>query len=270
MPIIEKRKNEEMFPRMGNHEDLFERLAEYIDVFDKTWKEKIKPASKEQIEKLRNVSQLKKYAKDFPKPYLVFLETMGVDDGGLLSRYLNGKSNIEDIIDVYREYELYEPEIMETPYLAIFDEDMDRQLHVDLSKKDLDNTFAIEKDGDIMFESFEKALFQAACRHFENIKYRVDFSTSKNRMEEAKEKYQIEEVFEEVEKIGEKYQLKKAWFSDSRYDIMLGEKLSIGVRKSQIGGGGGFVTGEEAEIVEQVANEVMELMGGRIYKSNLP
>lgn len=270
MPIIEKRKNEEMFPRMGGTEDLFERLAEYIDVFDKTWKERIKPASKEQIEKLRNVSQLKKYAKDFPKPYLVFLETMGVDDGGLLSKYLNGDANIEIIIDVYREYEIYEPEIMETPYLAIFDEDMDRQLHVDLSKKDLDNTFAIEKDGDIMFESFEKLLFKAACQQFEKFKYRVAFSASKNSVGEAMEKYQIKELFEEVEKIGEKNALKKAWFSDSRYDIMLGEKLSIGVRKSKIGGGGGFVTGEEAEMVEQVANEVMKIMGADIDKSNLP
>lgn len=124
---------------MGNDNNIFERLAEYIDVFDLTWKERIKPASQEQIEELRNVTQLKKYAADFPKPYLIFLETMGMNDGELLSEYLLGTANIEQMIHLYYDNQKYTPEVFDTPYLTFFDQETGVEYSFDLLQKDYFN-----------------------------------------------------------------------------------------------------------------------------------
>lgn len=271
MPTIENRKDGEMFPRMGNDNDIFERLAEYIDAFDQTWKENIKPASKEQIEELRNVSQLKKYADDFPKSYLIFLETMGVDDGGLLSKYLIGRANIKVIIDLYREFQLCDPEVFETPYFAFFKNNMSVEYSLVLSGKHLGsilNTDSGEAFGKTS-ESFEKLLFQAAFQQFENFGYRIFISASEYGLEKAKEKHQIEEIFEEIERIGEKHQLKKAWFSDTINDVMLGTKLSFRVKEIEGEGATAMVTGDSAEIVEQVANEIADIIGAVVNRKEL-
>lgn len=274
MPMIENRKDGEMFPRMGNDNDMFERLSEYIDAFDKTWKERIKPASKEQIERLKNESQLKKYVDDFPKSYLTFLESMGVEDGGLLSDYLIGTVNIDVMIDVYKEYQQFDQEIYETPYLSFFLYSTGGEVSIDLSGKPIGNIFVTEAGevANMISESFEKLLFQAAFQQFESFKYWVGFSASQNDLYNALKKQKMEDrenVFEEIEKIGEKNNLKKAWFSDMIYNIMLGTNLSFVVKKSFAGGVAGFVTGEETKAVEQIANEIVNLTGADVYKNNL-
>lgn len=73
-----------------------------------------------------------------------------------------------------------------------------------------------------------------------------------------------------IEKIGEKHHLERAWFRNSLNDIELGRNIGFGVRKSKNTGAIGFVTGEEAEVVAQTANEIADLIGAEIYKSNLP
>ncbi len=84
------------FPEQGKCDSIFARLSHYICLFDNTWKERIRPASVEQIKKLREVSQLGRYNIELPRAYKIYLEMMGVNDGGLLSKFFNGgTANIE-------------------------------------------------------------------------------------------------------------------------------------------------------------------------------
>lgn len=271
MPMVIER-NDKQFPRMGDNNNLLERLAEYIQAFDKTWTKRIKPASKEQIEKLRNVSQLKKYANDFPKTYLIFLETMGIEDGGLLSKHLEGTANIENVMEMYHDFEIYEPQVFETPYLVFFVRVMGGEYSINLKEEHFDNIFATDCGWASIkrADSFEKLLFQAAFQQFEKFSYKIFFSASENNMEKAMEKHQIKDIFKQIEKAGEKYHLEKAWFSDTVNNIMLGTDVSFGVRKIEGGGANGFVTGDDPEKVEQITNKIIDIVRARIIESNLP
>lgn len=140
-----------------------------------------------------------------------------------------------------------------------------------LEEEYYDNVFRTD-GGEILAktsESFEKLLFQAAFQQFENFGYRIFISASEYGLEKAKEKHQIEEIFEEIERIGEKHQLKKAWFSDTINDVMLGTKLSFRVKEIEGEGATAMVTGDSAEIVEQVANEIADIIGAVVNRKEL-
>lgn len=183
---------------------------------------------------------------------------MGVDDGGLLEEYLHGMANIEAIIDLYRDYQIYYPEVLQTPYLVFFNQDMDAEYSFDLSGEHLDKILERESEEDfsVKSESFEKLLFQAAFQQFErfSFRYKIEFSVSKYDMENTMKNHKIEnrgEILAEIERIAEKNHLNKAWFSDMVYHIMLDTDLSFGIRMSETRGAGGFVAGEVSKIVEQ-------------------
>ncbi len=64
------------FPEQGKIHSIFVRLSQYISLFDNSWREQIRPASVEQMKKLKEVSQLGRYCIEFPKAYKIYLETM--------------------------------------------------------------------------------------------------------------------------------------------------------------------------------------------------
>ncbi len=44
------------FPEQGKIDSIFVRLSQYISLFDNFWREQIRPASVEQMKKLKEVS----------------------------------------------------------------------------------------------------------------------------------------------------------------------------------------------------------------------
>ena len=133
-------KSNIFFPEQGKCDSIFARLSYYIGLFDNAWKEQIRPASAEQIKKLREVSQLGRYGIELPRAYKIYLEMMGVDDGGLLSKFFNGgTADIEDIIQIYNNLYESEPEALDTPYQTIFWCDWGGNVFIDLSGNHGDN-----------------------------------------------------------------------------------------------------------------------------------
>lgn len=265
MPVLIKRKNNAQFPVMGDNTDLFTRLSEYINAFDSTWMKKIKPASREQIARLADVSQLKKWGKTFPEPYFVFLENMGTQDGGLLSETLGGTADIEEIIDLYNDFQHSVPQIFEAPYLIFFHQDTDPELSICLIGKDSDSI--LETDcGEVLkkaFDNFEKLLFQSAYGRFERFRHMIHFGGSPNNYKNAVRMNKTGDMAAEMDKIAEKYHLMKAWFSDFSHYIALGTDLSFNVTITA--GTMGFVTGENQKIVRQLAADITCLIGAGIY-----
>ena len=140
-------------------------------LFDNTWKERIRPASVEQIKKLREVSQLGRYGIELPKAYKIYLEMMGIDDGGLLSKFFNGRTaNIEDIIQIYNNLCESEPEVLDTPYQIIFWCDWGGNVFIDLSGNHGDSILVVYQGEtyNMVSESFEKMIFQAALRYMKS------------------------------------------------------------------------------------------------------
>ena len=81
-------------------DDLFKNLYDYIEPFDTNWKKRLKPASKKLITQFIETSRIGEYVDRLPLSYFQFLEKMGRDDGGLISRlYGGGTINPKELMD---------------------------------------------------------------------------------------------------------------------------------------------------------------------------
>ena len=233
------------FPRQGNNEDLFQRLSEYISFFDKSWVNRIKPASQESIERLKQVSEFDKWNKEFPKEYHIFLEHMGNDDGGLLSETLMGKTAIEKIIEVCEDEKEVDLDPFNSPYFLFFNDYLARELSFDLNK---DTKYSIVNQSlKVEAETFEKLLFQCAFRRFELYNNWVFAFQNQNERNPN--------LFCAIDGITKKYNMQKAWFSDEQNYIALGENygfciINIDAKESITGS----VTGNNQEIVNELCN----------------
>ena len=217
------------FPEQGKSDSIFERLSHYIGLFDNTWKERIRPTSVEQIKKLREVSQLGRYGIELPKAYKIYLEMMGVDDGGLLSEFFNGGTgNIEDIIQIYNNLCESEPEALDTHYQIHFWSDWGGNVFFDLCRNHGDNILVVYQGEiyNVISESFEKMIFQAAFKIYEVFPNQLDFGVS---VAKLKEKIQPDKVHTTLEALCLKYGLIKLWISDNKWYIARGENINFWV-----------------------------------------
>lgn len=217
------------FPEQGKCDSIFARLSHYICLFDNTWKERIRPASVEQIKKLREVSQLGRYGIELPKAYKIYLEMMGIDDGGLLSKFFNGgTANIEDIIQIYNNLCESEPEALDTPYQIIFWCDWGGNVFIDLSGNHGDSILVVYQGEtyNMVSESFEKMIFQAAFKIYEVFPNQLDFGVS---IAGLKEKIQPDKVYTTLEALCLKYGLSKLWISDDKWYMAKGENINFWV-----------------------------------------
>lgn len=222
-------KSNIFFPEQGKCDSIFARLSHYIGLFDNTWKEQIRPASAEQIKKLREVSQLGRYNIELPRAYKIYLEMMGVDDGGLLSKFFNGgTADIEDIIQIYNNLYESEPEALDTPYQIIFWCDWGGNVFIDLSGNHGDNILVVYQGEtyNVVSESFEKMIFQAAFKTYEVFSNQLDFGVS---IAGLREKIQPDKVHTTLEALCLKYGFIKLWISDSKWYMARGENINFWV-----------------------------------------
>lgn len=260
------RINNMQFPQMSDETNLFYNLSNYINQFNKEWLKKIKPASNTSIELLKIVSEVQKWREEFPKPYYMFLEMMGENDGGLLSGSLIGTANIIEIIDLYEEFHKFSPEVFGTPYLSFFQREMGGELSFDLSGKYAKNI--LETDSGELFrinsESFEKLLFQSAFNQFERFDNYIEFSSSLNQLQKAIYIQEKKDLFELMDIVAKNYRLEKAWFSDEKHYIAMGLDTSFCIQKVE--GTIGFVTSDNEKLIEELVWDLTKIVGTNINK----
>lgn len=260
------RINNMQFPQMSDETDLFYNLSSYINQFNKEWIKEIKPASNASIELLKIVSEMQKWREEFPKPYYMFLETMGNNDGGLLSSSLIGTANIMEVIDLYEEFHKFSPEVFDTPYLSFFQREMGGELSFDLSGKYAKNI--LETDSGEVFrlnsESFEKLLFQSAFNKFERFDNYIEFSSTLSQLKKSICVHEKKDLFESMDIIAKNYRLEKMWFSDEKHYIAMGLDTSFCVQKVE--GTIGFATSENEKLIKELVWDLTEMTGANINR----
>lgn len=239
--------NSNDIPRKGDESSVIGRLIEYIDYYNDKWKYQIEGASEEQIQQLRDKVNIKQWADDFPKSYLCYLRAMGNNDGGLCNGFLEGKGCISEIIDLYTEYEEYEPDTIKYPFFSFYNATFRDDLFFSLlpnEKRAVVNVWEgrIEK---IFCESFEKFLFQAAYYTFEKYKNKRRFSVAP-----AKMKIHSQFVETILKKICIEFGLKRSWISDDLRYIARGNKISFVISTEH--GVWGTITGDDEYLVQQI------------------
>lgn len=256
--------NEESFFTRSS-EKIFRELYNYIDKFDKSWKERIKPASNSSIESLKSVAEIQKWCSDFPESYRIFLETMGENDGGLLSKSLIGTSNIMKIIELYEEFHKFYPNVFDVPYFTFFQKEMGEELAFDLSAVGKSNI--LETDcGEVInvcSENFEKLLFQSAFHGFERFNTYIEVSGSLNELKKKICNLENGEMFDIMEEIVVQCGLKKVWFSDKNHYIATGAETGLYMEREI--GMYGFVTSNNTKLAKKLAKELTKHIGVEIY-----
>lgn len=259
-----QRNKEEPFLTQSR-ENIFQELFNYIDKFDKNWKERIKPASNSSIESLKSVAEIQKWCSDFPESYRIFLETMGENDGGLLSKSLIGTSNIMEIIDLYEEFHKFYPNVFDVPYFTFFQNEMGNELAFDLSAMGKCNI--LETDcGEVIHvysESFEKLLFQSAFNSFERFNTYIEVSGSSHQLKKKICNLEDEAIYDIMEELAMQWGLKKVWFSDKNHYIAVGAETGLYMEREA--GMHGFVTSNHTKLAKELAKELTKRIGTDIY-----
>lgn len=121
-------------PSTGECTNLFERLSKYISRFDERWINEIESAKKEDIDTLKNLTQINNYNYHYPKEYEIYLNYMGQDDKGLLKTQLPGYASISEIINTYKGIHEEIPDTLSDKYIHFFQKELfDGQLSFDFT-----------------------------------------------------------------------------------------------------------------------------------------
>lgn len=249
-----------------NEIEVFQKLYNYMERFNRKWKETIRPASKESMELLKSISKIEKWCNDFPQLYKMFLETMGEDDGGLLSISLIGTGNIKEIIDLYQEFQEFYPNVFDMPYFTFFQNEMGMELAFDLRDAKKGNILEMDCGEKICVnsESFEKLLFQSAFNGFERFNTYIEIGGSLNQLKNGlNNNLERKEIFDIVDKIIAQYELRKVWFSDKNHYIAIGEDSGLYMEKKM--GILGFVTSDNTKFAKELVDELIKNIGVHIY-----
>lgn len=220
----------------GTLDDMMERLCAAITSFDSEYTHKIKPASPEQIQQLKNIINFPNDSA-FPKSYLAFLETMGQDDGGLLEQEWDGFSevNIDTICECYADYE-GNFEVDPKCFLLFLTHWTDTELFLDLSGGENPPVFL---SGTQLFSAtFENYLFQMSFQMMCKKQYlfHTDIGTSKQMVDTLlrEKSYEISTLagtykdrMELAMEILKPFSLQPTWFSDEVCCCFFGKDIAL-------------------------------------------
>ncbi|MCA1295674.1 SMI1/KNR4 family protein [Paenibacillus sp. alder61] len=249
-------------PPEGDCTNLFDRLSKYISRFDEKWVNVIEPAKKEDIEKLKNLTQINQYNYHFPIEYEIYLNYMGQDDKGLLKTQLPGYASISEIIDSYEGIHEEQPDTLSDKYVHFFQKELfDGQLSFDFTQTDHPQIVVTNEDSQFVSyfaDNFEKLLFQCAFSKYERLNYDkcIMLTGLPNMLKEAIKKHNAEDVFGIIDKFSNTYDFQKAWFSDRTHYIGFkdGSSFYIKVRNNALCG---FIAGDLDNQIDNISETLL-------------
>lgn len=251
----------------GSLTTMIERLCKTMNSMDKEWSKKIEPALQSQIQTLTEI--LKQYDKSIPLAYLLFLQTMGMNDNGLLEQEWDGATevNLDVALERYRQYYDYDDFIL-SGFLPFSFHWAESILSMKLTGEDNPPVYYWGKE--LFSGSFENYLFQMAFRQVENTQflYQVHCATSKEEFrdilaEKAAQNLSWTKPMELIETLLKPYRLQKAWFSDdvrfcgvaSEYIISVDLNWALNI----------MVSSDNYAVLQNMKNNLTHLFGDLVH-----
>jgi len=201
----------------GSLDSMIDRLCKTMNAMDREWSKKVEPASPSQIQVLSEF--LKPYGKNIPLAYLLFLQAMGKNDGGLLEQEWDGATEVSLDKALEHTYHYEWEDALPGGLLPFSFHWTDAILSLKLTGEDNPPVYY---DRYLFSGSFENYLFQMAFRKAANTQflYQVNGGASQNGFRnilsgKSAQNIQWKETMEFVETILKPYRLQKAWFSDN-------------------------------------------------------
>lgn len=206
----------------GDSENVIERLFATMSAIDSEWAMKIKPATQEQIQRLKDLIGFSQNGIEIPKVYLDFLEKMGQDDGGLLENEWDGfsEANIDAIIDYYDCVSEDAFEFAPKEFLLFLSHWSEAYLYLDMSKGDNPPVYNYKE---LFADTFENYLFHMAFRYMYKKEYHISdnwLSFSQKQMDDMLKKKTtfngtMAERMDYISQIMNSLSFERVWFSDS-------------------------------------------------------
>lgn len=216
----------------GALDTMIDRLCKTMYSMDKEWSKKIEPASQNQIQSLREI--LKQHGRSIPLAYLLFLQTMGMNDNGLLEQEWDGYSEVNSNT-LLENYIVGYDDLISDGFLPFSFHWTDVILSMKLSGSDNPPVYSNCHD-ELFSGSFEKYLFQMAFRKAKNtlFLYHIHCAASTERFRDILAKKTVQNFswtkpVELMEALLKPYQLQKAWFSDDAHFYGISSKYLISV-----------------------------------------
>lgn len=221
----------EYIPLEGDSNNFFERLSDYINKFDSNWENVIRGASSEKIDRYLELATQNNKQLVIPEEYIIYLQKMGEDDGGLLEDFIKGSTNIDLLIACYESvspFSEYGDEMLEfydentighlkighnieveteifLKYYKNFDYEINRTVSVEPKYQEF-NWFS---------STFEKLLFQSVLfKYIGNTKKCVKNCVVPTNFFKEKDVIDATKVMHQIDEVCQKYGMLKVWISD--------------------------------------------------------
>lgn len=265
-------------PKEGSAQTIIDRLYEYINPVDPNWIKNIKPASYEDIEKLKKICWIKDVDINIPKIYLEYLKYMGNDDGKLLSRIISGDRSIKRILKNY-EYIISDgvvydenDDFAENPYkfyIGFSILDVEYYLKFNKDKSYVITSDSNEYDGISPYSNdFEKLLFICAYINYEEKYYKnkIVLASTPNEYNKKLKELEIKNIFTILDDYFAKNNFKKTWFSDKYNLIIQQNDISFWINKRDVLRS--HLYGNNPSEINKISVDLCEILGLKIINKN--
>lgn len=241
---------------------LIERLNKYINKVDPEWINRIKGASREDVELLKKYSGVKEKNLELPGAFIEFVESAGEGDGGLISDILNGEFSIKELVETNKEiYELW-PETMKPSEFEFLYDELGMPYIINLG-----NNNVIEyEDTCHISSSFENLLFQCAICKYEDkfYKNKIRFGASIKSFEDARKKRNGDTLVSIMKELIEEYDLEGTWFNDEYFFYAHNTEFSIILMKRVAIAG--QLMGNNISQMEKLLERLLPSIGAKIQR----
>lgn len=261
-------------PLSGDSNSFFNRLSDYVKRFDSNWENIIQGTSSDKIEKYLELATQNNEQLIIPEEYIIYLEKMGENDGGLLGDFIKGSTNINLLIACYEnmsEFSAYGDEITE-----FYDENTISHLRIgynvetetDIFLKYCSNSeYEISKTVSVnpkyqefnwFSSTFEKLLFQSVLfRYIGTTKKWVKKCVVSSNCFKENNVIDATKIMQQLDEVCRKYGMLKVWISD-KYNYVAGNDIGIVYMKLDFNLYGNVWSDDEQFAIE-LSNRIMHI-----------
>ncbi len=208
-------------PLKGTSKTFYERLTSYISFFDETWAARIQPIQKGKLQEFESHFALENYRVKLPDTYYCFLQTMGENDGGLITDTIEGYSEIslDVLMKVYDKSDAPYVPFIEVPisgFALFFNLNKNCEI-VEIFRPGMIYAHSKETFEQLVFRcAFQKFFLQAGKGKIETLYPKMNYKTLQIKLKRSSEKshFSINDYHSLVATMQRRFLITEEWFSN--------------------------------------------------------